>query len=278
MKNLTVDQIAMSNFPYFRYSLDYTLDSLERLGGGPIEFYANDPHFNIDDNTSVQANALKRKLKDHNLRVINWCPEQVKYPINIASPDPNCRRRSIEYYVRSLEYCNAVECSQAQFFAGWNMLDRDYDLTWKYSVDSLGYLADIAHGYGINITIEAADSLVTVLTSTDKITKMLKEVNSPNLHGMIDLYCLGVTNETIEQALENLNGEFYHCHFSDGQYEGLSAHVVPGAGVLDLDHIMEKIDDYGYKGYFAVELLSPYETMPEEGMRQCVEWLRNKLK
>lgn len=35
MKHLTESQIAMSNFPYFCYTLDWTLDSLARLGAGP---------------------------------------------------------------------------------------------------------------------------------------------------------------------------------------------------------------------------------------------------
>lgn len=277
MKNLNVNQIAMSNFPYSRYSLEYALNSLEKLGAGPIEFYAHDPHFNVDDNGIVQVKALKRQLKDHGMHVINWCPEQVKYAINIASPNAYCRQRSIEYYVKSLQFASELESPTVQFFAGWNMLDRNYDDTWKYSVDSLSYLANIAHGYGINLTIEAADPLVTVLTNTGRIKQMLKDVNSPNLHGMIDLYCLGMCNETIDDALENLKGEVYHIHFSDAQYEGLSAHVIPGTGVLDMDYIMKRLDEYGYDGYFSLELMSPYERMPEEAMRQSVEWMKKKI-
>lgn len=274
MKNLSEKQIAMSNFPYFRYSLEYTLDSLQRLGGGPIEFYAVDPHFNVDDNGLVQVKALKRQLKDRGMRVINWCPEQVKYAINIASPNAYCRQRSVEYYVKSLQFANELESPTVQFFAGWNMLDRNYDDTWKCSVDSLSYLANIAHGYGIDLTIEAADPLLTVLTNTSRIKQMLKDVNSPNLHGMIDLYCLGMCNETIEEALDNLKNEVYHIHFSDAQYEGLSAHVIPGTGVLDMDHICRRLDEAGYKGYMSLELMTPYERMPEEAMRRSVEWMR----
>ena len=37
-KNLTRDQFIQSNFPYIDYSLDYALDSLERLGAGKLEF------------------------------------------------------------------------------------------------------------------------------------------------------------------------------------------------------------------------------------------------
>lgn len=277
MKNLSTKQIALSNFPYFRYSLDYALSSLERLGANAIEFYANDPHFHPDDCGAAEARALHRKMQDHGLNVICWCPEQVKYPINIASSNPYCRKRSMEYYIKSLTFAHELECPTAQFFAGWNLLDQDYDATWQRSVDALGYLADIAHGYGINITIEAADPLVTILTDTSKIKRMLSEVASPNLHGMLDLYCLGICNETIEDALQNLPGEIYHVHFSDAQYEGLSAHVIPGEGVLDLDHMLAKLDEANYTGYLSTELMTPYERMPEEALKKTLDWMIKKL-
>lgn len=277
MKHLSVKQIAMSNFPYFRYSLEYALASLERLGASAIEFYANDPHFHVEDNTTVQAKALARQLRDRGMRAVCWCPEQVKYPINIASPNAYARKRSIEYYVRSLAFANELECPTVQFFAGWRTLDGSYEDAWKRSADGLGYLANLARGYGIDVTIEAADPLLTVLTDTGRIKQMLADVRSPNLHGMIDLYCLGMCNETIEDALDNLKGEVYHIHFSDAQYDGLSAHVIPGDGVLDLDHILQKLDGIGYDRYLSLELMTPYERMPEEATRQSVEWLRRRL-
>ena len=277
MKHLTESQSAMSNFPYFRYTLDWTLDSLARLGAGPIELYLNDPHFHVEDSGTAQCRALKRKLAERGMRVINLCPEQVKYPINIASANPYARQRSVEYYVKCLTFANELESPTVQFFAGWPCLDEPFEDVWKRSAESLAYLADIARGYGVNLTIEAADPLVTVLRDTSYIVRMLREVNHPNLHGMLDLYCLGMCNETIEQALENLKGEIYHIHFSDAQYEGLSAHVIPGTGVLDMDHILTLLDEAVYPYYMSLELMTPYERMPEEAMRQSVEWMRERM-
>ena len=50
-KNLTRDQFILSNFPYIDYSLDYALDSLQRLGAGKLEVYGAEPHFCMDDIT-----------------------------------------------------------------------------------------------------------------------------------------------------------------------------------------------------------------------------------
>ena len=45
MRNLKTEQIAAANYPYFKYSLEYALDSLERMGAARMEFYACYPIF-----------------------------------------------------------------------------------------------------------------------------------------------------------------------------------------------------------------------------------------
>ena len=94
MKHLTESQIAMSNFPYFRYTLDWTLDSLARLGAGPIELYLNDPHFHVEDSGTTQCRALKRKLAERGMRVINLCPE-VSYQHRLCQPLRPAAKRGI---------------------------------------------------------------------------------------------------------------------------------------------------------------------------------------
>ena len=68
MKKLSVSQIAVSNFPYGKYSFGYALDSLERMGGENLELYACDPHFHVDDMTASDLAAAKKQIKDHHLR------------------------------------------------------------------------------------------------------------------------------------------------------------------------------------------------------------------
>ena len=96
MKNLTIEQICVSNFPYYKYSLEYALDSLERMGGKYLEMYACDPHFHVDDCTLADARALKLKIKNHGLTTMCFTPEQCNYPVNIAAKNPVARKRSID--------------------------------------------------------------------------------------------------------------------------------------------------------------------------------------
>ncbi len=278
MKNLRKEQIALSNFPYYKYSLDYALDSLQRQEAGPIEFYACDPHYYMGDASAADTRVLKSKLKERGLRVINWVPEQVKYPINIASTNPVRAQKSIEYYVKCIQAASELECPTVQFFAGWGTLDSRYEDTWKRSVAAVAYLSQVAKGYGVDLLLEAAFDTDTVIYDTTRIKAMMQDVGADNLHALIDLYCLSVCGEDIDRALTNLDNQVSHVHFSDAGFTNISsAHMVPGEGNLDLDYIMNAFDRIDYKGYFSVELLAPYERHPEEAMRKTAQWLRARM-
>ena len=109
MRNLKTEQIAAANYPYFKYSLEYALDSLERMGAARMEFYACYPHLHVDDAGLSQVRAVKRQLKDHHLTPICFTPEQCLYPVNIASRDVNARKRSLDVYVKSMEFAAEME-------------------------------------------------------------------------------------------------------------------------------------------------------------------------
>lgn len=276
--SLTRKQVAMTNYPYFKYSLNYTLDSLERLGAEAIELYAVDPHFHIDDCRIPQAMAIKKKLRAHGLQPICITPEQVKYPVNIAAESVICRKRSLDVYTKVIQFANVLESPTVQFFAGWCPIDEreaKYGDYWKRSVEAFSYLGDLAAGYGVTIVIESADKNLTVLDGTDKAGKMIREVNNESVQGMIDSLWLVVNNETVEQAIDNLGKEhFRHFHFTDAKMDQNEFnHIIPGEGGMDLPHMLHVLNEIDYRGYLSMELLEPYEKEPEQAMKKAVDWM-----
>lgn len=271
-------QLALSNYPYYKHSFNYTLDSLQHLGATAIELYCCYPHFHIDDADLPHVAALKKNLGTHGMHPICLTPENGKYPINIAAEDPIARSRSIKTYAKCIQYANELECPTVQFHAGFNLLDCDYNKTWQRSVDSLNYLADIAEGYGVTITMEAAHKLATILNSSSQIAKMVAEIGSPNLTGMIDTLCLAHCNEDIHTAVKNIGPErIHHFHFSDCITTQPKNHLIPGSGDMDLDEILHVLSDINYKSYITIEIKSPYEYNPEEATRSSAEWILERL-
>lgn len=277
--SITQKQIALSNFPYYKCSMTYTLDSLQRLGAEAIELYAVEPHFHIDDVKPWDVTLLKRNLARRGIRPICLTPEQMRYPINIASSSLAVRQRSMDVFTKCIQYASELECPLVQFHGGYPLMDEAVEPAWERSAVSLARLSELAEVYGVTISLEFVDiRWKTVLRNSLAVAKMIERVGAPNLKGMIDLICLTVCNETIEDALANLNDNVVHCHFTDGTGRRDSTlHIVPGEGVLDLDHIIQTLGDAGYGGYLSVELMSPYEEEPEKAMTRAVRWMRTHL-
>ena len=275
MKNLKWSQVALTNFPYTRYSLKTTLDSLERIGAYNIEFYAAYPHFYLGDVSPADIRATKKMLDDRNLHVINFCPENCTYPVNAASTNAATRARCISHYVTAIQSASEFECPNALFFPGYALADEDQNDAWLRAVDTMRYLATIAESYGVRLILESAGIFATVMDSSEKQVQMIKEVDSPNVSGMVDLTCMHELGEDIEHCISTLGIEnIHHIHFhncaelSPGRWE----HRVPDDGVLDVPHIVRALDDAGFQGHFGCEVFGPYVAAPEAAMLKYKEW------
>lgn len=124
MKNLKRSQILTSNYPYYKYSLNYALDSLHRMGAEQIEFYACFPHFHMDDITYRDIKSLKKKLKDFGLKAMCVTPEQCLYPVNIAAFDIAARNRSINVFKKQLKQQLNWKQIQSLLYADMGQLMR----------------------------------------------------------------------------------------------------------------------------------------------------------
>ena len=90
-------KIIVETSPYWHYTIDYMMSSIEAAGFSAIELWTAAPHYCFAD--APEAMKGRRAeicdcAKAHGLTIPVFSPEQmVKYPWNIASPDP--RQRSI---------------------------------------------------------------------------------------------------------------------------------------------------------------------------------------
>ena len=279
-KNLSISQVALANFAYGKFSLDYTLDSYQRLGVHAIEFYTAYPHFNLEDSSLADIKIVKKKLKEHGLQVINVCPENCTYPMNLASKNVATRKRTFDCYVKAIQAANEWECPHCLFFPGWATFDGSQEEAWKYGSDAMSKLADIAEVNGITIMMESASSASTVLTSIQKMKIMIDEIHSPALTGMLDLVCLFITGDNVKDSIHILGMEHIrHIHFSDGALlpDGSWERLVPGTGNLPLEDILNVLSDNNYSYYFGCEMFTRYKKNPESAMKDTLNWCRERF-
>ncbi len=274
MKNIKRSQLALSNFPYTKNTLDFALESLERIGGPHIEFYAAYPHYYLGDATPADMKSLAKKMRDHHLHVIDFCPENCTYPVNAASANPRVRMRSIEHYVRGIQTASELECPLCLFFPGYAMMDQEEGPVWDRAVAAMRYLADIAEVYGVTLVLEAAKRTSSVLHSTDLQLKMMEEIGSPNVDCMLDTTNLIGIGETFDDSFAKLGIEHTkHVHFKNAKGTPESFINSPADdGFLDLEHWVLTLDEAGYQGYFGCEIMRPYYNYPEKAMLQFKDW------
>ena len=76
---MELSQLCAANYHYKRYTLDYFLESAERLGYQSIELWASGPHLHLEDFDAARLAELNRKIKAHHLALRCFTPEQCVY-------------------------------------------------------------------------------------------------------------------------------------------------------------------------------------------------------
>lgn len=272
MFQLKKRQIAGMNLSYRYYSFDYFLKSMEKIGLRSIEVWGASPHFYTPDLTSADIAEIARSIRDHGLEVICYTPEQCSYPENIAAKNPAARWRSIDFYKRTVDACAELGSPQILMTSGWGYFDEDPADAWKRSAEGLAELAEQARKSGVTIVLEPLRVEETDLVTTlPLLKKMLDEVGSPALKGMLDTSPMYNSGETIADYMELLGDDMRHIHFIDGDPAG---HLVWGTGIFPLEQYIRELTQYQYQGYLTLELTAAkYFADPHASMEAAYRYL-----
>ncbi len=276
IKHLKRAQIAASNYHYIKYSLDYFLKSMEKLEQHLIEFYAASPHMSIEDVTYKEIAALKKRLEEQDIKVCCFTQEQCVYPINIACEEEAIRERSIGTFLKSIEAAAVLGADYCQIVAGRGYFERSEDEAWKRSAESIRRIVDKAERYGVTMVLEAASYNTTnVVYTTERMRRMIDEIGSPNLKGMLDTCAVAMAGEDFRQDMELLGSDMVHLHFADGNPLG---HFIPGEGELSLKEYLQVLDDFHYQGAIPFEIYNrKYDFHPEETMMRCIDFMNTVI-
>jgi len=131
----------------------------------------------------------------------------------------------------------------------------------KSVVGNLSLLAPFAEKAGITLALEPLNALVNhkgyYLSSSAEGFDIIKEVNSPNVKLLYDVYHQQITEGNLIQNITSNLNLIGHLHIADvpGRYE-------PGTGEINYANVLKAIDYAGYKGCIGMEFspsLQPHE-------------------
>lgn len=274
---ITLDRVSGSNFSYQHRPLAECFDDLVALGRSAVELWGIAPHLHVPWLSDAEARAVGREARERGLEVVCFTPEQVMYPVNVASPDTRLRSASVAMFRRAAEL--AVELGAPRLFLtpGRGFEGASVAAAWARSVDALGEISEYAGRLGLECLLEPLQRVESNLVNTaDEAARMLDDIGAENLGVALDTVAMAVAGDDVDTYFARFGERVRHVHLVDGAPEG---HLAWGEGELPLEEILRALDRHGYDGWMTVELFGDggYALAPRPALTRSLERLARAL-
>lgn len=278
MKNLSPENLCGSNFGYGKFSLEMCLNDMADLGLKKFEMWGWAPHFHVDHVGKSEIDGLNKSLTSRGMELACYTPEQMVYPVNIASADDTLRSASVAFFKRAAEIASDLNCPFLFVTCGWGYYERPTGAAWKRSVEAMNEICTYAATLGVTCITESLQPQETNLVLTaQEVKKYLDDVGAPNLKTALDTGAMAIQGEEPKEHFDLYGDKIVHCHFVDAVPRSVS-HLVWGDGELPMDAYLQYMDDQGYSGLLTVEM-NPgrYGKDPTKFLKDSVERLSKAL-
>lgn len=266
-------QIAVGNFTYKYYPFSFFLDSMERLGISRIELWLSESHLYLEDYNYSQIAEIAGKLKKRGIEVCCVTPEQYLYPVNIASLNPDTRKRSINYFKKAIDVAAETGAPKVLVASGHCCIGEDREECYKRMLESLTELAHNACFKGTKIVFEPMPRQIDLVRTAEEIKTLLDEIDFySGIGAMTDFDISLRTEDTAEKFCEIFGENLAHVHVNDGNPGG---HLIPGEGVLPVKQALAELAQYGYCSDVSLEVTDEKALRdPEEAVRKSLRFLK----
>ncbi len=273
MKNLNFSQVAAMNEHFILQTLESFLDCAVCSGVHNIELWAGLPHLYAPDMTPDKVKRIREKIRERELELICYTPEQCIYPYNIAAREEGLREYSITYFMKNLEIASELDAPMFQIVPGWGYRNEPRTDALERSMDSIRCIVERAEKLGIRVVLEALEEEESNLIRTSsELKEVLDILNMPNLGAIIDTCPMAAAGEDFVRCHEILGKKIWHTHFIDRQ------HLAWGDGDLPMVSYLEQLDRFDYKGYLTLEVLNDrYLLYPEKALGQGIAEMKKYL-
>lgn len=247
-------KMAGMNITFKHFPFHYFLDNMERLGIKNIELWAGEPHLYVYRNILGNIRNIKKEIQIREMNIVCYTPEQCIYPYNIAAADSDWRKKSIDYFLENLYAALELETQMMLITSGIGDFSVPQEESWKFASDSIYQLSKLAEREGIILALEPLTKFESnLITDLNGIKRMIDEIKSPSLKGMIDTVALQLAGETPDDYFAALP-EVCHFHLIDGDGES-DAHLGLDDGVLNWRDYLRSLQNHGYKGTCTLEIM-----------------------
>jgi len=176
---------------------------------------------------------------------------------NLASPDPDVRRKGIEIVRLGCEFASDIGASVFLVVPAVATADVPYQNMWELSKRSIIEAAKSAENYGVTIGIENVWN--RFLYSPLEFRRFIEEINHPNVKVYFDVgnaFFMGFPEQWIRYLAELI----VCVHVKDFQMSTMRFKPL-FEGDINWQKVMKALKEIGYDGFLNVEI-SPYPGHP----------------
>jgi protein FrlC len=261
-----------TSFPVWTpaYPMEETIKRLSGIGYDGMEIGCAAPHawpYYLDERRRKE---IKELLDRHKIKASSMLPAPGGGPgVNPASATIEERKWTVQHYKDVIDLAVDFGCPTVLYLAGWYMFGTRQKEAWKYSLESLGEIAEYAQAKSIALMIEpqAADS--NLVESAADALMMMEESGLSNVKVMFDIFHVLYRNEVPSDYVYTMGKNLKHIHMSD--YRRLA----PGQGGFDFLPVMQALKDIAYDGYVTMEIgFDSRSVQPDSIARLALEHLK----
>ena len=203
------------------------------------------------------------------MKLVCYTPEILGYPFNFASAYAEIRARSLAYCCKNIELASELEVPLMLVNPGWGVWDERYDEAFDRAAASLQSVADYAAQQGVRLVLEhLTPQSSNLLTSADKVSRMVRSIGRKNLGVALDLGQMSVFRESVSDYFGPLGDKIWMVHIMDG---APGRHLAFGDGILPLQAYCRQLRRAGYQGPITLEINdAQYAKAPEAALQQCL--------
>lgn len=256
-----------------RYPIERVFQAAQEFGYEAMELWGGRPHAYAPDLADGDVKKVKQLSKDYRLPIISFEPDMV----TLSWKDPRWHKENMDYYKVCLDMISELECPYMVLAALHAEFGNNYKDDWNQLIDSVGILAQHAEKRGVTILLETIAQFEGYLIHRcDDIIRVMDEVKSPYVKGMLDMLTAITANEPSSEYFEKLGKDLKHIHLVDGKKDN-EAHLIAGDGELPFEEVLAMIHSYGYDGYCSLEHFDEYRGEPILFNHQAIRRVRAAL-
>ena len=277
MSEKILERIAISNFNYRRWSFDYFLDSVQKLGLKNIELCGCHPHFTSFEAEEFPVRELAARIEAAGIGVPVIMPEQNFLPVNIAAVNPFLRAESIKQLRFYIENAQVFGCSKVVIYPGKAFMAHPHSEGWMYARESVKQLCEIGKEYGVSLLMSPVSAFVSdLMTDCKTAERMLREVGADNLEVCVNSSILGYAGDTLETYFEAFGDKIGHVQLADAVED--CDQLAWGEGNVNLAGQISVLEKYHYEGSVSMELLmEEYAEDPHGVHAGSLEYMKSHM-